>query len=68
MNKKVVYIVIGSILSIFLSVFMVCFINWEWDVSKMDWGGRFVIVVNSMLSIVLTCMIVANIDSWKKKD
>lgn len=67
-KKKIIYLVIGSILSILLSMVIVCFVKWEWNIAKMEEGARIVIAVISIFGIVLTGIIVENTDSWEEKD
>lgn len=61
-KNKIIYLVIGSILSVLLSMLIVCFVKWEWNIAKMEEGARFVIVIISVLGIVLTGIIVENTD------
>lgn len=61
-QKKIIYLVIGSILSVLLSIFIVCFVKWEWNISNMGEGGRLVMVIISVFGIVLTGIIVENTD------
>ena len=66
-TEKIIYLVSGAILSILLSMFAVCFYLWEWDVSKMDSGGRLAIIFLSFLGTVLTVVII-NVEMERLKD
>lgn len=67
-KKKIICLVFGSILSILLSMLIVCFVEWEWNIAKMGEEERLVMVIISVSGLVLTGIIVENTDSWKEKD
>ena len=67
MNKNVIYATIGIILSVLLPIFVVCFINWEWNFEKMDSYDRFFIVFLSFCCICFTFALVCINEEIKNK-
>ena len=59
MNKNVIYAIIGIILSILLSIFVVCFVNWKWNFEQMNFDERLFIVLLSICGIGLTFVIIS---------
>ena len=59
MNKNAIYAIIGIILSILLSIFVVCFVNWKWNFEQMNFDERLFIVLLSICGIGLTFVIIS---------
>lgn len=59
MNKNVIYAIIGIILSILLSIFVVCFVNWKWNFEQMNFDERLFIVLLSICGIGLTFVLIS---------
>ena len=67
MNKKLILFIIGSIISIVLSILMICFITWKWDFSQMEIGERLLIIISSLGFIFITFITVINIEKYGKE-
>lgn len=59
MNKNAIYAIIGIILSILLSIFVVCFVNWKWNFEQMNFDERLFIVLLSICGIGLTFVLIS---------
>lgn len=59
MNKNIIYAIIGIVLSILLSIFVVCFVNWKWNFEQMNFDERLFIVLLSICGIGLTFVLIS---------
>lgn len=59
MNKNIIYAIIGIVLSILLSLFVVCFVNWKWNFEQMNFDERLFIVLLSICGIGLTFVLIS---------
>lgn len=59
MNKNIIYAIIGIVLSILLSIFVVCFVNWKWNFEQMNFDERLFIVLLSICGIGLTFILIS---------
>lgn len=67
MNKNVIYSIIGIILSVLLSIFLVCFVNWKWNFEQMSSGERLFIVFSSIICIGITFVLIGINEDFKNK-
>lgn len=66
MNKSVIFFIIGIILSVLLSIFLVCFVNWEWNFEQMSFDERLFIVLLSICGIGLTFVLISIYEDVKR--
>lgn len=66
MYKNIIYAIIGIILSILLPIFVVCFINWEWNFEKMSSNERFSIIFISFCCICFTFVLIGINENIKR--
>ncbi len=66
MNKNVIYFIIGIILSVLLSIFLVCFVNWKWNFEQMSFDERLFIVLLSICGIGLTFVLISIYEDVKR--
>lgn len=59
MNKNIIYAIIGIVLSILLSIFVVCFVNWKYNFEQMNFDERLFIVLLSICGIGLTFVLIS---------
>lgn len=68
MNKNIIYAIIGIVLSILLSIFVVCFVNWKWNFEQMNFDERLFIVLLSICGIGLTFVLISINEDIKRNE